>query len=1472
MDKQIKYLLGILILLLISAYFLSLLGGLPQYFKGDIIAFLEERFSGEISFSSISLWPLNRLRLQSFSFEDQNGNKFKVDQLNLDYELNFGDFNKIFEVKFIEAKRAEIVITEEFFAVDSDNEAIALNSELANNENNNFRLSNFDLPGFMAGININILDSKLLIQNNNYDLEFDNLNLGLNANTDKDYQLNLSTAVLINDLNYNDFTMNKLSVENIDLQLQRENKEAELYFKTQSFSVQTLLEILPENNYSYQGLNLALNTVNGQFKTKGRVKIDDSEIKKYNTEINFSELNFRADYQKSGQQEKFDFNFNDLNFIISGPEFNLAAVDNNFTLDNNQLQFSLKVDRDFQYQLRLSAEEFKYNYQFFNPQFKNGDFDFDLNLKGTRGKVNQAQAEVEAENISSQYSDISKFNFVIKYSDDEIFVEEAELELDDNSGLALQASYNFQNKNYLFSAKAQKMKISDNLISLLEENNLGDNYLEQLRAVENDRLDFNVDAAGHYSHSKGISAAGDLSFNFDIENRDNNFSIESEFWYVDNRLFFNSLKLFSDFAYLDLVGEIDFTEKELDLRYAAKNFEPAVLNKNLNLEIDFLNDINPTIKYAEGRIADSFTNPTITMDLNLDELAYQNYAVNNINIKAVYEDDNLELTEVSAAVNQALLRANGEIKNLSTAPSMDLKIESQNLYFQDLAQSFNFKLPLSGEVDIEANLKGSITDYNFDATLNTSNTVVSYQNQEFELTNLSSTIKKEDENFEIVDFSFKQQNLSFKATGIYNLDSGFDLSYQLDGIELQDYLRDYPQIAGKASGSLSLAGNLRGKLEKIIFNFELAAKNLSYDGIEFAIKENEFKLNLQKQRLAINSFDFSIGSGQYQFNGEIFDLFTLPRSELNLKLIEVPTEEYFQKYLGLHPFAKELILRGETQIQSEGLDYNAALNIDGYLDQSEQSSLNLNGEIGREINLSFEAADLPLDISATQYDINLDTTANLNFSGNLSGSLETPVLNSTHSLDSIEINNTAVQSVKGDILLESKRRISASETITLRKGGNLDIDGSYSFSEDDLNLSSKLQALPLSFVLSFLGDRVSGDGQLNGNFRAEGSLDSPQLSGNLEMAGNSLEVGIWNPIENYRSEIELKNDQALIREMRGEFGDGDFQIGGLLNLFDRENFWDLSLTGEQLYLDYGSLEGNFDSDLTFSGSLSNPLLAGETEIYDFVIGIPLEQPAEGQIGEVGFIPRIDMEILLGDNNRVKNPNMNVLIENGNLGINFNQHRQNSLMMEGRLRSSEGRFNYYNSRFNLNRAEVLFTPVDEGDIPHLQANATTYASGREIYINVNGPANNMRINLSSSPEMTEEKIINILSSRGALGSAIIGGEDIGVQQIILQELIRIVNGFLQEDVIGDIESNVKSAFALDRIEIDAFQYGLEREFAIYLGKNLSDRFYVEFASFFGEETREQELTFQYNLTEITNIKGTYFGDQEYRITLETEIEF
>jgi len=125
MDKQIKYLIGVLAAIIISAYFLSLLSGIPNFIKDDIIAFLEAETEGEISFGKLSLWPLNRINVKNFKFKDRYGNNYAAEELSLDYSLNILQDAEIISVEFVELKDSLIEINQ----LSQRTEAEALNAD-----------------------------------------------------------------------------------------------------------------------------------------------------------------------------------------------------------------------------------------------------------------------------------------------------------------------------------------------------------------------------------------------------------------------------------------------------------------------------------------------------------------------------------------------------------------------------------------------------------------------------------------------------------------------------------------------------------------------------------------------------------------------------------------------------------------------------------------------------------------------------------------------------------------------------------------------------------------------------------------------------------------------------------------------------------------------------------------------------------------------------------------------------------------------------------------------------------------------------------------------------------------------------------------------------------------------------------------------------------------------------------------------
>jgi len=1480
MDKQIKYLLGLLILLLITAYFLSLLSGLPRYFKDDIIAFLEERFEGEISFSSVSLWPLNRIRLNQFEFTNGEGSYFKAEALNLDYSLNFRD-DEIIEIEFIELLGAKIEVQNQLnqFLNLTDNSDGTQNPDSTENLrtvlNDPDFLTELNLPDYLSDLKVNIRNSSLNLSSEAVDLKLTDLQLGLTAEAGSIYTLNITTALKLNQLqlaggrNLINFNINKL-----ELQFDRKNSRAELYFYARDFRMAELAANIAVSEFNYQGFELDLETLRGLSSARGEISFKNHRLQDYKAQLDIENLALMSSYSSQpAQKEDIKLTAPILNIQLAGPEMKLSIAESRVFLDQNPVDLSFNWKQTQDYDLKLRAQNFKFDYKFLRPYLYKGSFDFALQLAAESNRIQTARAEVSASELKSDYSNLERAEISLMLAQNEIFVNRAEFIMGEDNQLNLKGSYNLTEKNYLLSAEAEDFIISEKILSQLSqieyfENN---NYLSQIDRIKDRNLNFKIDAAGIYNGIDAISVNGDFNLAFKTAASNSDFEVDSSFWYTDNKLFLNALKLNSDYGQLDLMGELDFDTQSIQLRYAARNLEADLLNEFTADHLELLKELDSDIDYVEGSISNSFSSPSASIHLKMSELNYDSYQLRDLNLSADYENDNLKINNFQAGIAQAGISASGEIRKISSLEQaeLDLKLNSQDLYFQDLEDFSSQEIPLNGEVQLQAGIKGSLADYDLDLKFAAGNSILQLDGQEIEFSKLEAEISRTNGDFIVENLTAEQQNLSLKAVGSFNFEEGFDIDLSLSGFEPADYLNNY-QYASDIDGSLSLEGHLRGALEKPVFDFQLQSKNLSYAELDLEIGDNFLSFIVNENKILIDRFNFAVDSGSYNLSGQIFDINSKLKSTLNLKLIEVPTRELTRKFIDFYPLTSEFIFTGNVDLNSQGRDYQARMDISAS-SKSGQGSLNLAGTINDSLSLNFEGSGIRIDFSSRQYDFNLNLKSLVDFSGTVEGSLSSPVVRFDHKLRELSVNNNLLDQVEGEVILESNRRFSISEIINYRQGGSLNLDGSYSMIDQELNLSSNLESLPLGFLVSFLGEDYSASGRINGSFRAEGSLESPTLSGNLDLEADTLELGLTDPIEDLDLKIDLQDRSAVIDNLSGRFAEGDFRIEGALNLSDPENAWDLSLSGQKLYFEQGSLAGDFDADLNFTGPLVNPLLEGDLLVYDFVIGIPFEWP-ENEVNPDAFVPELNLNIRPGENVTVENENMEILVENGSLNLQFNNQLEDPLAMEGRLRSEEGTFTYYNSRFRLENAEAVFTPVDEGDIPTLSVNAVTYAGGNEININLTGSADNMRITLSSNSDLTEDEILNLLSTRGALGSAIIGGEDIGIQNIIWQELMRIVNSFLQRGVISDLESDVATIFSLDRAEIDAFQYGLEREFAIYLGKNITDKLYLEYASFFDEEGRRGEISFQYKLTEPTVLKGTYFGDDEYQISIETEIEF
>ena len=321
MDKQIKYLLGVLIVLIISAYFMSLLSGLPSFITDDIIAFLEEETEGEISLDKVSLWPLNRINVKNFEFIDKSGNTYRAEELNLDYSLNLLQDKEIIEIDFVELKNSLIEISNLNTAGEgssaeagSYSEAVFLNKRLnlgagssqsgeGDNASPTDFLNELKLPDYLANLKLNIRDSVVKVDIPDYHFTFNNLQLGLRAANADQFELSFASQLDIRELVFaEDNILSDFSLEEIEMKFEKNGRRSEIYFNTAPFAVEKLRRYLPDGDYSFRSLSLNRESITASAAAKGEALFAGAELRSYKTEIELENLEASALYSSSFNQ------------------------------------------------------------------------------------------------------------------------------------------------------------------------------------------------------------------------------------------------------------------------------------------------------------------------------------------------------------------------------------------------------------------------------------------------------------------------------------------------------------------------------------------------------------------------------------------------------------------------------------------------------------------------------------------------------------------------------------------------------------------------------------------------------------------------------------------------------------------------------------------------------------------------------------------------------------------------------------------------------------------------------------------------------------------------------------------------------------------------------------------------------------------------------------------------------------------
>ena len=398
--------------------------------------------------------------------------------------------------------------------------------------------------------------------------------------------------------------------------------------------------------------------------------------------------------------------------------------------------------------------------------------------------------------------------------------------------------------------------------------------------------------------------------------------------------------------------------------------------------------------------------------------------------------------------------------------------------------------------------------------------------------------------------------------------------------------------------------------------------------------------------------------------------------------------------------------------------------------------------------------------------------------------------------------------------------------------------------------------LPLIFV-----DLDHSAGELTAQMSVTGSVDAPQIQGQVDLKKGELDL--------YRYNLSIRDlgltahvvDNRLTFDGRARVGEGTLAMNGEFSWPKREPVGKLHLQGDKLlvadlpeYRVVAAPNIDFKIDgkrIDVSGEVTIPSarleprdLRGAVQLSNDVHLLG-EQPA---IPYGGFDVRSEVRVSLGDDVHLNTYGLQGKL----LGAVTVQTGATTALGRGELNITDGRYQVYGQKLDITRGRLLFdaSPLDN---PGLDIQAARKLEDRRVGVNVRGTLRAPRMSLFAEPALPQSQIVSMLLTGKPLAD--LSSQDVATVGAA-QDNLKLQGGSVLASQIGR---------RLGLEEVDVESTGLN-DASLVLGKFLSPRLFVSYGISLTESINTLKL--RYSLSEHWRIKAesgqNQSADFEYRI--------
>ncbi len=443
---------------------------------------------------------------------------------------------------------------------------------------------------------------------------------------------------------------------------------------------------------------------------------------------------------------------------------------------------------------------------------------------------------------------------------------------------------------------------------------------------------------------------------------------------------------------------------------------------------------------------------------------------------------------------------------------------------------------------------------------------------------------------------------------------------------------------------------------------------------------------------------------------------------------------------------------------------------------------------------------------------------------------------------------------------------------------NLNLAGSVSLAGNAQKLDVRLTGETNAGILSFFVDDIKASGPMQLQVVAAGSLQSPNLSGFVEL--NRGLIALDNPrlaAENLRFRAELNGSQINITQLRGTLNGGRLTGDGYVNLA-RGGISDMkvSLQGNGVYLEfpqglrtssnfnvsligYGSayvldgavkiLEGSYTRDVYIEEAVLRGLRGGQH--------IDLSKERNPFLNELRFNVRVDSaEPLLVDNNLAKaEVTVNLLL----VGTYYRPG------LTGRISIEEGGEVYLAERKYIIDRGIITLTNEQRIEPQFDILARAQVGGYEISLSLTGDLRKTDVTLTADdPALTEPEILALLLTGRRVEEA-----KTATVQVAREQILSLLAG----SVTGRVSREFQQAIGLSSVRIEPSLIAPEQNptARLTVGQDLTRNLSLIYSMDLADAGNQIWIA-EYDISRRFTTRGIKQEDNTYRFEFRHDVRF